>query len=136
MILLGVDLGERRIGFAILDTECPIATPFRTERIRHVSQTIDTILRVYAETGADKIILGHPIDMSGKRGKKAKEAQEFARLLEEKGIAAILWDERLTTAQAERSLRAANLSRKQRTNHIDAVAAQRILESYAQSEKI
>lgn len=136
MILLGVDLGLRRIGFAVLDTECPVATPYKAEKIRNITETIGVIAAVFAECRADRVVLGHPIDMSGRHGAKAKEAAEFARLLVEQGIPAILWDERLTTAQAERSLREANLSRKQRKEHIDAVAAQRILESYAQAHNL
>lgn len=136
MILLGVDLGDRRIGFATCDEEWIIASPLRYERVRGPADAVPVIAALVAETGAARVILGHPIDMSGRRGPKAKEAQEIARILqEEKGIPVTLWDERLTTAEAERSLKQANLNRKERKAVIDAVAAQRILHSFMEGHK-
>ena len=133
MILLGVDLGERRIGFAVCDPEWIIASPLRIETTCSLENSLDIVCDVFAEVGAERIILGHPIDMSGRRGPKAKEAEGFARDLEERGLPIILWDERLTTAEAERSLRDANLNRKERKKHLDAIAAQRILHSFMEA---
>lgn len=133
MILLGVDLGERRLGFAVCDPEWLIASPLRIERTRSLTESLEIVCTLVQETGAARVILGHPIDMSGRRGPKAKEAQVFAAQLQERGIPVTLWDERLTTAEAERSLREANLNRKERKKHLDAVAAQRILHSFMEA---
>lgn len=136
MILLGVDLGERRLGFAVCDPEWLIASPLRIERTRSLADSLEIVCAVFAETGAGRVILGHPIDMSGRRGPKAKEAQEFARKLEERGLPITLWDERLTTAEAERILKDANFNRKDRRKHLDSIAAQRILHSFMEAHNI
>lgn len=130
MILLGVDLGERRIGFAMGDSESGFAVTSGHARIRKPEETLAAILEKVKETAAEIIILGHPLNMDGRSGPKAKEAVAFAETLRETGKEVVLWDERLTTYEAARLLKDAGVNRKQRKNLVDAGAAQRILSSY------
>ncbi len=135
MRVLAIDLGERRVGFAVSDDEGIIASPLRIAQVRSLPDACEVVLAAVEETGAGKVVLGHPRNMDGRAGPKAKEAEEFAAMLREDGLIVELWDERLTTAEAERSMKDANLSRKQRKKSLDAVAAQRILQSWLQAQR-
>lgn len=130
MILLAIDPGERRIGFAICDPEERIASPLRVETIPRNGDAATVIRAVQAETRAEHLILGHPRHLNGRLSPKAREAEKLAETLRKSGLSVTLWDERLTTAEAERAMREAQLSRKERKKALDAVAAQRILQSY------
>ncbi len=134
MKILGVDLGERRIGLAICDPDCMIASPLGMRRITNPDQCIPIILEAIQSSGASRVVIGHPLNMNGKPGPKALEAQQVTEKLQKAGIDAVLWDERLTTSEAERALRDHGMSRKQRRHRIDAVAAQKILASYLDSQ--
>lgn len=130
MILLGVDLGDRRVGFAISDAEERMAVPSGNARVKSLAEALDAVLAKAALESAEFIVLGNPLNMDGRPGPKAKEAARFAQMLEDAGREVALWDERLTTSEAERLLRDAGLKRRQRKQLIDANAAQRILDSY------
>jgi len=130
MKILGVDLGERRIGFAISDPEERIAMSLCVCKIKNQSEIIPAIIRIANEQEAELIILGYPRNLNGKAGIKARESEAFAVQLNAHNLNTMLWDERLTTSEADRLLQETSLSRRQRKNHIDAVAAQRILSSY------
>lgn len=135
MIVLGVDLGERRVGLAICDAEGMIASPFRTENVRSTDDALQAVVAAVGETGAERVVLGYPRNMNGRPGPKARESEAFAEALKESGTPVALWDERLTTAEAERSMKDAKMSRKQRKSVIDAVAAQRILQSWLDANR-
>ncbi len=130
MIILSVDLGERRVGFAVSDPGECIASPLKHVKVRSLEEAAAAVKGVVQETGAARVVLGHPRNLDGGFGPKAVEAETFAAALKDAGFDVVLWDERLTTAEAERSLKEAKLSRKQRRDLVDAVAAQRILQSY------
>lgn len=131
--MIGVDWGERRLGFAISDDEERMALPLRTEEISSSSEALGVVLRVAKEMGVRQIVLGYPRSMDGRLRRKAKEAEAIADRLRAEGMEVVLWDERLTTAEAERNLQDAGLSRKNRMAFRDAVAAQRILSSYLEA---
>lgn len=134
-VLIGIDLGERRVGFAVCDAEWRIASPLRTVSVRTVENARLAVREVMEETGAAWIVLGHPRNLDGRCGPAARKAEAFAAVLRAEGWRVDAWDERLTTAEAERYLREAGASRKQRTAHVDAVAAQRILDTYMQAAR-
>lgn len=133
MKVLGVDLGDRRVGFAIGESELRIASPHGMRKVTSPNAIIKAILDEHGAVGAERVVLGLPLNLNGRSGPKAKQARAIAAALEEEGLEVVLWDERLTTAEAERTLRAADLNRKQRRDRIDAVAAQRILSSYLEA---
>lgn len=132
-ILLGIDLGDRRVGFAVCDAEWCIASPWRTASVRSMEEARVAVREAMTETGAAWMVLGYPRNLDGRCGPAARKADAFAAALRADGWRVELWDERLTTAEAERYLRQGGGSRRSRVGRIDAVAAQRILDSYMQA---
>jgi len=130
MRLLAVDLGTRRLGFAICDAERTIASPYGIAELQHPADALDAVERVIGETGAGRVIVGHPLRLDRRAGPEAKAAAEFCERLCRAGHDAVLWDERLSTAEADGALRQAGLNRRERKARVDAVAAQRILAGY------
>jgi putative Holliday junction resolvase len=128
--ILGVDLGDRRVGLAICDAEERIASPLGVARVRSHDEAEAAVLRAVGETGAEAVVLGFPLHLNGRSSPRSREAERFARRLRERGLRVALQDERLTSAEADRSLRSAKMTRRERKGVIDAVAAQRILESH------
>lgn len=130
MVYLGIDLGARRVGFAVADDECPVATVLPMAEVRSPEEALRAVVRVFQEQNAAVAVLGLPLDLNGHRGLKAREAEAFAEKLRAAGLTVELWDERLTTEEVRRSLVASGVSRKDRKGFIDSLAAQRILGSY------
>jgi putative Holliday junction resolvase len=93
---------------------------------------LKAIARLVREQGAGTVVVGLPLLMSGEEGSRARDAREFAESLGRRlpGVAVELWDERLTTVQAERAMIAGNVRRKRRKQKIDTLAATLILQSY------
>jgi putative holliday junction resolvase len=84
-----------------------------------------------AELGVTEILIGNPIHMSGKEGRQAEYVKEFAeRLQEQTGVPVKLWDERLTTVEAQRVLRQSGASIEKRARSVDRLAAVLLLENY------
>jgi len=133
-ITLGVDLGDSRTGFAVSDPSGQFAFPVKTVSCSSKNAAIiDVILQMAQEQQAVRIVVGDPRNMNGKPSERSRTAGEVVRVLCEKGMDAELYDERLSTSEAERFLKGAKLNRKKRMEVIDAVAAQRILDSYLKS---
>lgn len=134
--IIGIDFGIARLGIAISDERCVIAMPYKTMKAsKKTEQTIASLLEVIKELEnqsiISEIVIGLPLMMSGKVGFLADEVKHFASLLKEAiALPITLWDERLTTVQAERSLRESSFSRKKRTQHVDTVAAVIILQNF------
>lgn len=131
MRYLGLDLGTKTLGMAISDALGMIANPYKT--VKYV--TYDDLLRelesVFAEYDIAAIALGLPKNMDNSMGFASQRSLEFKKFLEEhidKEI--VLIDERLSTVEAEKYLLDADMSRKKRKEHIDAVAASVILNTY------
>lgn len=141
---VALDYGLARIGVAISDPTKTLATPWKN--IIASKKTKDTIKIVVKELEAicahhgceiDEIVIGLPLMMSGKSGFIADEVKHFAAALEvAQSVPVKLWDERLTTVQAERSLRESSLSRKRRAEKVDSIAAIIILQNYLDFQKI
>lgn len=130
MILLGVDLGDRRVGFAVTDEDERLAVPSGFAQVRNRDEALAAVRQKAEAERARLLVLGNPVNMDGRPGPKSREAAEFRDLLAAAGLEVVLWDERLTTSEAERLLKSAGLNRKQRKTLIDANSAQRLLESY------
>jgi RNAse H-fold protein YqgF len=130
MILLGVDLGDRRVGFAVSDAEERFALPSGFGRVKSLNDALLVVVDKARAEGAEEIVLGNPLNMDGRSGPKAKEAAAFRDMLADVGLKVTLWDERLTTSEADRLLKDAGLDRRRRKQLVDANAAQRILDSY------
>ncbi|MHC4885108.1 MAG: Holliday junction resolvase RuvX [Planctomycetota bacterium] len=130
MRVLGIDYGERWIGLAITDELGMIASPLESLRVKAMEEAVAGVVAAAKEHNAQKLVVGHARDLSGKRGTKAKECEAFAEALTTEGLSVVLWDERLSTVQAERHLLASELSHRKRKKKLDSVAAQIILQSW------
>ena len=135
MIVLGVDLGDRRVGFAVSDEDERLAVPSDFAPVRSLEDALAAVLAKAEQERAELLVLGNPLNMDGRPGPKSKEAQKFRDMLAVSGREVVLWDERLTTTEATRRLKDAGLNRRQRKTLIDANSAQRLLESYLEFRK-
>ena len=130
---LGVDLGERRIGLALSDPSRTVASPFQVLR-RSGDAATDrrAIVEVAREEGANVIVVGLPLSLSGRAGPAAKAALvEVEALRAVAGdIELVVHDERLTTVTAERALNEARMRRDARRRVVDKVAAAVMLQSW------
>jgi len=129
--ILGLDVGERRIGVALSDALGITAQGLETIERENALVEIKDLIK---EHDIKKIIVGMPFNMNGSKGERARLTDDFIALLRGKiGIEVAMVDERLTTAQGERILLEADLSRKKRKRSIDKIAAQLILQTYLDS---
>ena len=129
--IIGLDLGEKRIGVAVSDETATISTAIDTIIPHSVKDLIESIREMRASYDAEEIVIGLPLNMNGSRGPQAYKAISFAEKLK-KGISCKVstFDERLTTAQGTAILISADMSRKKRKQNIDKLAAQIMLQAY------
>lgn len=136
MRVLGVDFGERRIGLAVSDELAITAKPLYTIESRGYRADAARVAEVARAQGAGAILVGLPLHMSGESSPLAKRARRFAQALGAvTEVPVEMWDERLSTVEAERALRETGLSRDRRRERIDAAAAAIILQSYLDRSK-
>ncbi|MEW5806342.1 MAG: Holliday junction resolvase RuvX [Acidobacteriota bacterium] len=134
--ILCLDMGSKNIGMAISDEMKSIAQGLPTVRRDRNLQWLEKIKTISKENSVEKILLGYPVDLNGGVGKSAKEVEIIgAQISEETGMEVVLWDERLSTVQAERVLLQADLGRKKRKMIVDKVASVIILQNYLDSLK-
>ncbi len=127
--LIGLDLGTRTIGVALSDLRRQVATPAQVIARTKFAADAAALLGLATARGAVGLVLGLPLNMDGSEGPRAQSTRAFARNLGPLAPLPILfWDERLSTVAAERALLAADMSRKRRSEVIDAVAAGYILQ--------
>ena len=121
--ILGIDLGERRIGIAISTPEGGLSVPLRILDARSDEADAKAIADIAKAEDVDRLVIGHPISMDGEVGSQARRVETFARRLEEiSGLPVELCDERLSSAQAQRTV--------ERGKPVDDVAASIILQTY------
>lgn len=127
---LGLDLGEARIGVAISDAGARLALPMGTVRTG-APHDLKTIAGIVSENEVSVVIVGLPLSMSGDPGPAARKAAEFAAALRAVlSVPVELQDERLSTIEAERALRAAGARKGMRRAVVDRTAAAVILQAY------
>jgi putative Holliday junction resolvase len=128
--VLALDLGDVRIGVAISDGDRRMAVPVGTVRTG-APQDLKSVAALVREHAATLVVVGHPLSMSGHAGPRARAAEEFAGALRTfLEVPVVMHDERLSTVQADRALRAAGASGRERRRVIDRQAATVILQSY------
>ncbi len=131
MKILAVDYGDARTGLAACDPGEMLASPVGTVEHWDPQKVAEQAAKAAKEVRAERIVVGHPLNMDGTAGPRAQLCREFAALLREaSGLPVVLWDERQTTVTATRYLNATDTRGKKRKKVIDAVAATVILESY------
>lgn len=126
-----IDFGRKRIGIALSDDRKKIALPFATVN-GGKKGVANTALALNKKKGEiEKILVGLPLLMSGKRGDMAEEVEKFARALEAAtGIPVELCDERLSSKMADQTMREFSMNRKERASQIDTAAAALLLQTY------
>jgi putative Holliday junction resolvase len=134
--VIALDVGEKRIGVAVADPGETFAMPLTTIERTTIALDIARIVELAESYGADEIVVGDPVTMSGQRGPAATKMDAFVVVLARAFPGAIhRVDERLTTAQATKTLIAADVSRKKRKTVVDKMAAALILDTYLQRKR-
>ena len=132
--MLGIDAGERRVGVALSDELRMLARPLVVlDRGRGLAPVLDALAELARREGVAEMVVGLPLNADGSAGSQARRAQEFARVASRVvGVPVELWDERLSTHEAEAIVRAQgrNTRRVRQRGEIDAVAAAVILQDY------
>lgn len=137
MRVMGLDYGSKTVGVAISDplgiTAQGIETIERKEENK-LRRTLARIEELVKEYEVEKIVLGFPKNMNNTIGERAEKSLELKAMLERRiGIPVIMWDERLTTVEAERTLMESNVRRENRKKYVDKIAAVFILQGYLDS---
>ena len=137
MRIMGLDFGSKTVGVAVSDmlgiTAQGVETIERKEENK-LRKTLARIEELVGEYEVEKIILGFPKNMNNTIGERAEKSLEFKAMLERRiGIPVIMWDERLTTVEAERTLIESNVRREKRKKYVDKIAAVFILQGYLDS---
>ena len=131
MRIMALDVGERRIGVAVCDPLGITAQAHSVLTRRGLDNDLEALSRLVEELEAERVVVGLPRNLNGSEGPSAQRSREFAELLTRKvRIPVELYDERLTTVEAENILLASDMSRRKRRQVIDKVAAALILEGY------
>jgi putative Holliday junction resolvase len=138
--VLGLDVGERRIGVAISDPDRRFALPLHSVDGRDQASAIDAIAAIAAEDEADEIVVGLPLSLSGEAGKQAEKTTAFADELKQRlGLPVHLWDERFSSQEAQRRVAeehqpSGSKGRRMRSKRVDAdtdaLAASIILQAF------
>ena len=137
MRILGLDYGSKTVGVAVSDplglTAQKVETIWRKQENK-LRRTLARIEELIAEYEVEKIVLGFPKNMNNTVGERAEKALEFGEMLKKRtGLEVIMWDERLTTVEADRTLIEVGVRRENRKQYLDGIAAVFILQGYLDS---
>ena len=134
MRILGLDYGTKTVGVAMSDPLLLTAQGIEIIRRDHENKLRKTYARIeelIREYGVEKIVLGYPRNMDDTEGERCTRTKEFMEGLKRRtGLPVILWDERLTTVAADEIMIEAGLTREERKQHVDKIAAAIILQEY------
>lgn len=143
MRLMGLDYGDKTIGVALSDPMGIMTYGLETIMRTNMEQDLGRIVQLILEHGVTEVVVGLPLNMDDTVGPRAEKSISFSKRLQKriqyskslqgKTIRVVLWDERLSTVEAERLLLEADLSRKKRKKVIDKMAAAAFLRSYMES---
>ena len=137
MRILGLDYGSKTVGVAVSDplglTAQRVETIWRKQENK-LRQTLARIEEIAEEYQVERIVLGYPKNMNNTIGERAEKSLEFKEMLERRtGLPVVMWDERLTTVEANRTLMEAKVRRENRKQYLDELAAIFILQGYLDS---
>jgi len=129
--ILGLDYGRRRVGLSISDPLKLTAQPLDTWEGLSRKVLIEKLLTLVEHMDIERIVIGFPLTMKGDKGTMARTVEKFADELSNKNqVSVILWDERLTSVQAQRILRETGYKTGKKKGIIDMVASVLILQNY------
>lgn len=141
MRILALDVGDRRVGVAVSDESGLIATPLTVVRRASKVEDFARIAQLVREHGVGALVVGHPLNVDGSSGSQAQRVERYAEALDQVlrseglGLQFILWDEYLSTQQAQAAMIASRRKAKDRRARIDAVAAAVILQDYLDAQR-
>lgn len=134
-VALALDPGQRRTGIALCDPEGILASPHSTHDRLKDGSLLDLVERLCLEHGARTVVVGHALTQAGESGESARRSERVAALLEARlapsGVTVLLFDERYSTAEAERLL----AGRRRERGDRDALAAALILQAWLDSRR-
>ena len=131
MKIMAVDYGDARTGLAACDRTEFLASPLGVIHEYNIERTVQQVAYAVEEYEVGRVVVGHPKNMDGSEGDRAKKCELFAEKLRELvDVPVVLWDERRTTVTAHQYLNETNTRGKKRKDVVDEVAATIILESY------
>ncbi len=129
--VLALDVGKKRIGIAVSDELGVTAQGMNTLHRTRIREDLEMLKQLAVERGVGTFLVGRPLHMSGAESRQSEYTKEFAeRLSNYTGIPIVYWDERLTSAEAERLLRSSGASLPEKKRSVDRLAAVLLLESY------
>ena len=133
--VLALDVGKRRIGVAVSDELGLTAQGLDTIQRTNTREDYAVIARLASEKEVGMILIGNPVNMSGREGRQAEWVRHFAEGLEARcGLRTKLWDERLTSVEAGRVLRSSGIGIEKRAAAVDRLSAVILLQSYLDSQ--
>lgn len=134
MRILGLDFGSKTVGVAVSDELLITAQGVEIVRRKSPSKLRQTLARIeelIEQYGVEKIVLGYPKNMNNTEGERCEKTKEFKEMLERRTeLEVVLWDERLTTVAADRSMMETGIRRENRKEYVDEIAAIFILQGY------
>jgi len=134
MRVLGIDVGEKRIGVALSDPTGMLASALTVVESVGPRKDVERVVELARQHEAECIVVGMPVSMDGRIREQGRAVEMFVRRLEEAtDIAVDTWDERLTTVEADRRMIEGGASREKRREQRDAVAAAIMLQAYLDS---
>lgn len=134
MRIMGLDYGTKTVGVSISDALQVTAQAIETIHRKSPTKLRQTLARIEAlivEYEVVKLVLGFPKNMNNTQGERCEQTSEFKEMLEKRtGLPVILWDERLTTKEADRVMIESGIRREERKSYVDQIAAVFILQGY------
>jgi putative Holliday junction resolvase len=135
MKVVGLDIGEKRIGVAVSDELGCTAQGLQVLERKGLDADLESLKALLTDEKASAVVVGLPKNMDGSLGQGAQRVLSFVNYLESTvSVPVILWDERWTTAEATRVLLEADLTRRKRRKVVDKVAAALILQGFLDSQ--
>jgi len=135
MRILGLDVGERRIGVAVADEGVRVALPVAVVERRELPADLDAIARLVQEQGAEAVVIGLPISLNGSLGPQAQAVKAFGQEVSDRlSLPIEYWDERLSSVEAQRRLASAGHRGRKAKARRDAAAAAIVLQSYLDAQ--
>lgn len=137
MRILGLDYGSKTVGVAVSDplglTAQAVETIWRKQENK-LRRTLARISELVEEYQAERLVVGYPKNMNNTIGERAQKSLEFKEMLEKRtGLPVVMWDERLTSVEANRTLMETGVRRENRKQYMDELAAVFILQGYLDS---
>ena len=127
--LLGLDLGKKRIGVAICDSNKKIATPYTTLIKNNLKDFLNDLKKIISENDIQGLVVGNPINMDGTHGKSAQSVNDFSKLISKNiSLPITLWDERLSSSAAYKLSSEINIKAAKKIKKIDENSAAFILQ--------